>query len=72
MHYFVSIIVLQSSFKNKGKLVAFLLLSYICIATIDVMWFFLTVPWVGLQYVIFLDHTHLLVKNISMNSLNCF
>ena len=38
----------------KRKLVALLLLSYRCIETINVMWLFLTVPWVGLQYVIVL------------------
>ena len=33
-----------------------------CIVTINVLWLFLTVPWVGLQYVlvVFPDHTHLL------------
>ena len=40
------------------------LLSYItlCIVTINDLWLFLAVPWVGLQYVImvFPDHTHLL------------
>ena len=43
-------------------LVALLLLSYRCIVTINGMWLFLTLPWVGLQYVIvvFPDHTHLL------------
>ena len=48
--------------KRKRKLVALLLLSYRCIVTINVMWLFLTVPWVGLQCVIlvFPDHTHLL------------
>ena len=47
--------------KRKRKLVALLLLSYSCIVTINVLWLFLTVPWVGLQYVIvvFPDHTHL-------------
>ena len=36
------------------------LLSYRCIVTINVMWLFLTVPWVGLQSVIvaFPYHTH--------------
>ena len=29
--------------KRKSKLVALLLLSYRCIVTVDVMWFFLTV-----------------------------
>ena len=48
--------------KMKRKLVALLLLSYRCIVTINVLWLFLTVPWVGMQYVIvvFPDHTHLL------------
>ena len=54
--------------KRKKKLVALLLLSYRCIVTINVLWFFLTVPWVGLQYVIVLfpDHTHSLFFNQSM------
>ena len=50
--------------KTKRKLVALLLLSYryIVTCTINVLWLFLTVPWVGLQYVIvvFSVHTHLL------------
>ena len=48
--------------KRKGKLVALLLLSYRCTVTINVLWLFLAVPWVGLQFVIvvFPDHTHLL------------
>ena len=48
--------------KRKGKLNVLLLLSCRCIATISVLWLFLTVPWVGLQYVIlvFPDHTHFL------------
>ena len=46
-------------FKRKRKLVALLLLSCGCVVTINVLWLFLTVPWVGLQYVIvaFPDHT---------------
>ena len=48
--------------KRKRKLVALLLLSYICIGTINVLWLFLAVLWVGLQceIVVFSDHTHLL------------
>ena len=34
--------------KRVRKLVALLLLSYRCIVTINIMWLFLTVPWVGL------------------------
>ena len=48
--------------KRKRKLFALFLLSYRCIVTINVLWLFLTVPWVGLQcvVVVFPDHTHLL------------
>ena len=62
IHYFVSILVFAIILKSKRKLVA-LLLSCICIITIAVLWLFLTVPWVGLQYVIvvFPDHTHFLI-----------
>ena len=50
--------------KRKRKLVALLLLSCRRIVTINVLWLFLTVPWVSLQYVIvvFPDHTHLLFE----------
>ena len=37
--------------KRKRKLVALLLLSYRCIVTINVLWPFLMVPWVGMQCV---------------------
>ena len=49
--------------KRKRKLVALLLLSNRCIVTINVLWLFLTVLWVGLQCVIvvFPDHTHFLI-----------
>ena len=48
--------------KRKRKLVALLLLPYRCTVTINALWLFRTMPWVGLQYVIvvFPDHTHLL------------
>ena len=47
---------------RRRQLVALLLLSYRCIVTINVLWLFLKVPQVGLQYVIvvFPDHTHFL------------
>ena len=47
--------------KRKRKLVALLLLSYICIVTVKFLWLFLTVPWVGNQCVIvvFRDHAPL-------------
>ena len=48
---------------SNRKLVALLVLSDRCIVTINVLWRFLMVPWVGLQYavVVFPDHTHLLI-----------
>ena len=48
--------------KRQRKLVALVLLSYRCIVAINVLWLFLTVPWVSLQcvFVVFPDHTHLL------------
>ena len=40
----------------------FVLLSHPCLAILYVLWLFLMVPWVGLQFVIvvFSDHTRLL------------
>ena len=64
-----ALICVHSSFaiilKRKRKLVALLLLSCRCIVTIIVLWLFLTVPWVGLQFliVVFPDHTHLLFEH---------
>ena len=57
VHSSVSIIL-----KRKSELVAFLLLPYRCLGTVNVMCIFLMVPWVGLQCVIvvFPDHSHLL------------
>ena len=51
--------------KRKRKLVAFLLLSYRCIVTLNAMWLFLNVSWVGLQCVIVVcpDHTQLLLRH---------
>ena len=49
--------------KRKRKLRAWLLLSFVrCLVTVNVLWLFHTVAWVGLQCVIvvFPDHTHLL------------
>ena len=47
--------------KRKRKLAGLLLLSYRCLVTVNVLWLFLTVQWVGLQCVIVVlhDHTHL-------------
>ena len=64
-----TLLCVQSSFaiiliilKRKRKLVALLVLSCRCVVAINVLWLFLTVPWVGLQYVIvvFPEHIHLL------------
>ena len=44
--------------KRKRRLVALLLLSYICIDTINDLWLFLMVPWVGLQCVIVVYPDH--------------
>ena len=45
---------------KKRKLVALQLLSYRCIVSINVLWLFLTAPWVGLQceIVVFPDHIY--------------
>ena len=49
---------------RKGKLIALLLLAFGCLVAVNVLWLFLMVPWVGLQFVIvvFPDHTHLLLN----------
>ena len=62
--FWYALLCILSSFaitlKRKRELVA-LLLSYRCLVTVNVLWLFLTVQWVGLQCVIvvFPDHTHL-------------
>ena len=38
--------------KGQRKLIALLSLSYRFIGTLNVLWLFLTVPWVGLQCLI--------------------
>ena len=43
---------------GKRELVALLSMSFWCL--VIVVWLFLAVPWVCLQFVIFPDHTHLL------------
>ena len=53
---------------RKRELVALLLLSFGCLVTVNVLWLFLTVPWVGLQFVfvVLTDHTHLLFNSDDM------
>ena len=48
---------------RKRELVALVLLPFGCLVTVNVLKLFLTMPWVGLQFVIvvFPDHTHLLL-----------
>ena len=52
---------------GKRELYALLSLSFWCL--VIVVWFFLAVPWVCLQFVIevFPDHTHLPFFSISLN-----
>ena len=46
---------------RKRELVALLYLSPLCLVTVICLWLFLTVPWVGLMFVVFHDQTHLLL-----------
>ena len=50
--------------EEKEKVGIFAFLSKKCIATINVLWLYLMVPWIGLQCVIvvFPDHAHLLFE----------
>ena len=50
--------------KRNRKDVALLVLSYRCLVTVNVLWLFLTMPWVSLHsiIVVFSDQTHLLFK----------
>ena len=41
------LLLLMSFIREERKLAALLLLSYRCVVTINVMWLFLMVPWVG-------------------------
>ena len=58
--------------KRKRKLIALQLLSLRCIVTVNILWLFLTVPWVGLQCVIvaFPGYTHLLFNEDFSNRLS--
>ena len=74
-----ALICVHSSFtiilKMKRNLVALLLLSQRCIVTINVLWLFLAVLWVGLQCVIvvFPDHTYFLsvMFTLLIATVNC-
>ena len=64
IYFCYALLSVHSSFpiilKREKKLEALLVLSYRCMVTINVLWLFLSVPWVGLQCVtvVFPDHTH--------------
>ena len=66
LHYVLSSFAII--FTRKRDLVALLLLSFGCLVTVIVLQLFLTVPWVGLQFVIvvFPDHTCLLFSVLVM------
>ena len=61
--FWYSLLCVISSFAiiltRTRELGAMLLLSFGCLVTVNILWLFLTVPWVGLQSVIvvFPDHT---------------
>ena len=48
---------------RKKEIVALVLLSFGCLVAVNVLFLFLMVPWVGLQFVImvFPDYSHLLL-----------
>ena len=62
MQYLVSLFCSHLHLTRKRELVVMLLLSIGCLVTVNVLWLFLTVLWVGLKCVIevFPDHTYLL------------
>ena len=64
MHNFGSIL-FCNHLEEKGMLVSLLSLSYIYFVTINVLWLFLMMPWVRLQFVsvVFPDHNHLFFDN---------
>ena len=63
MHYFVSSFAII--LKRQRKLVASLVFSYRYIVTINVLWLFLTVPWIDLHCVIvvYTVQTHFFTEN---------
>ena len=51
IHYFVSFLVCNH-LEEEERAVCFAFLSYECLDAVYVLWLFLTVPWVGLQCVL--------------------
>ena len=72
MNFFVSFLVLQSSsnWRERARTTCCALIASLYLVTINVMWFFLTVSWVSLQFVIvvFPDHTYLLINQLKLSS----
>ena len=72
--FWCALLYVHSSFAiilvGKRELVAFLRLSLWCL--VIVVWLFLVVPWVCLQFVIvvFPDHPHLLFLNLLFNCMS--
>ena len=56
------------SLTRKRELVVLLLLYHGRPVTVNVLWLFVTVPWVGLRCVtvVFRDHTNLLLESFNM------
>ena len=69
MHYFMSILVLQSSWLGRDRLIPSLDLSFWCLTIVVCL--FLAMTWVCLQFVImvFSDHTDLLFLIFHLNCL---
>ena len=69
--FWYALLYVLSSFEiiltRKRELFALLLLSFGCLVTVNVLYLFPTMLWVGLQFVIvvFPDHTRLLFGNIT-------
>ena len=60
MHFYMSFLVFAIILTRKRELVALLLLIFGCLVAGNALKLFLTVPWVGLLFVImvFSDHNH--------------
>ena len=61
VHYFISLLFYCNHLdeEERAGCFAFILLSFGCLVTVNVLQLLFVVPWVGLQFVIevFLDHT---------------
>ena len=61
MHYFMSLSSFIIILTGKREQFALRLMSFGCLVTVNVMWLFLMMTYVGLDFfiVVFPDHTHL-------------